>query len=101
MLQSCAEQVASESGLERTEQDSERAEHLKLKSRDQKGVMRGPKIELDQLLSDPSIRESLRSDGYYKRHQQKPHRAEAQKDKDPKSTLYKNIPLGFVKNLSP
>ena len=52
MLQSCVEQVASESGLERTEQDSERAEHLKLKSRDQKGVMRGPKIELDQLLSE-------------------------------------------------
>lgn len=63
--------------------------------------MRGQKIELDQLLSDPSIRDSLRSDGYYKRHQQKPHRAEALKEKEPKNTLYKNIPLGFVKNLSP
>lgn len=63
--------------------------------------MRGQKIELDQLLSDPSIRDSLRSDGYYKRHQQKPHRIETVKEKDPKNTLFKNIPLGFVKNLSP
>lgn len=58
-------------------------------------------MELETFLSDPSIRDSLRSDGYYKRHQQKPVRVDTLKEKILTGGLFKNTPLGFNKTLSP
>ena len=93
--------MVSENNLERSgDASDQKGGIIKANQRDLKGMIRGPKVELDSLLSDPSIRDSLRSDGYYKRHQQKPNRTEIVKEQNSKSTLYKNIPLGFVKNIS-
>ena len=69
MLHSCVEKALQETDPDNSGQLSERIGTIKVDSRELKGMIRGPKIELDQLLSDPSIRDSLRSDGYYKRHQ--------------------------------
>lgn len=69
MLHTCVEKALQETDLDNPGQPSERTGIIKVDSRELKGMLRGPKIELDQLLSDPSIRDSLRSDGYYKRHQ--------------------------------
>jgi len=55
-------------------------------------------IELDSMLSDPSIRDSLRSDGYYKRHKQKANRKEKSRTKSRMG--FKNVPLSFMKSLN-
>lgn len=56
-------------------------------------------LEIDSILADPSIRDSLRSDGYYQRHKQKAQRPE-QPVKESIKTTFKNIPLSFIKSLN-
>jgi hypothetical protein len=56
-------------------------------------------LEIDSILADPSIRDSLRSDGYYQRHKQKAHRPEHPQKEGIKAT-FKNIPLSFIKSLN-
>lgn len=55
-------------------------------------------MEIDSILTDPSIRDSLRSDGYYKRHKQKPNRKEKSRKKQ--RAGFKNVPLSFMKSLN-
>jgi hypothetical protein len=56
------------------------------------------RIEIDSILTDPSIRDSLRSDGYYKRHKQKAKRKDSGKNKA--RIGFKNVPLSFMKSLN-